>query len=242
MCRENRLGGVGMLQIAVCDDEQRMGEYVKQLIEKRLGTNDSYKVSVFSSGRQLLDASTQFDIFFLDIDLKDINGIDMARQLRQNSGAVIVFVTALKEYVFDAFDVQAFQYLLKPIDEKKFFQVLDRALRECGHGKSEPLVIRVKGVYRNIPKDNIIYAENEARKVILHLKEEQITYYAKMSELEIFLGNQFFRCHRGYLVNLKEVSGYDTGNVQLKNGETILMAKQKYSEFVTAYMEFLRRK
>lgn len=242
MCRENRLGGVGMLQIAVCDDEQRMGEYVKQLIEKRLGTNDSYKVSVFSSGRQLLDASTQFDIFFLDIDLKDINGIDMARQLRQNSGAVIVFVTALKEYVFDAFDVQAFQYLLKPIDEKKFFQVLDRALRECGHGKSEPLVIRVKGVYRNIPKDNIIYAENEARKVILYLKEEQITYYAKMSELEILLGNQFFRCHRGYLVNLKEVSGYDTGNIQLKNGETILMAKQKYSEFVTAYMEFLRRK
>ena len=63
-----------------------------------------------------------------------------------------------------------------------------------------------------------------------------------MSELEGILGNQFFRCHRGYLVNLSAVGGYDTGNIQLKNGEAILMAKQKYSAFVAAYMEFLRRK
>ncbi|MBO5057858.1 MAG: response regulator transcription factor [Lachnospiraceae bacterium] len=232
-----------MLQIAVCDDDEVMGEYLKQLIERRLEDSGNYKISVFSSGRQLLKEGTHFDIFFLDIDLKDINGIDMARQLRQETEAVIVFVTALKEYIFDAFDVQAFQYLLKPVDEGKFFQVLDKALLECRTLKqSEPLVIRVKGVYRNVPKDSILYAENDARKIVLHLKEEQITYYAKMSELEVLLGKRFFRCHRGYLVNLSEVKSYDTGNIQLKNGEIILMAKQKYSDFVTAYMEYLRRK
>lgn len=232
-----------MLQIAVCDDDEVMGEYLKQLIERRLKSSGNYKISVFSSGRQLLKEGTRFDIFFLDINLKDINGIDMARQLRQETEAVIVFVTALKEYIFDAFDVQAFQYLLKPVDEEKFFQVLDKALLECRTLKqSEPLVIRVKGVYRNVPKDSILYAENEARKIVLHLKEEQIAYYAKMSELEILLGKSFFRCHRGYLVNLGEVKSYDTGSIQLRNGESILMAKQKYSDFVTAYMEYLRRK
>lgn len=232
-----------MLQIAVCDNDKTMGEYLKQLIEKKLEDDNNYKISVFSSGRELLKAGTHYDIFFLDIDLKDINGIDMARQLRQESEAVIVFVTALKEYIFDAFDVQAFQYLLKPIDEQKFFQVLDKALIECRTLKqAEPLVIRVKGVYRNIPKESILYAENEARKIVLHLQEEQITYYAKMSELEGILGKSFFRCHRGYLVNLGAVKSYDTGSIQLKNGETILMAKQKYSDFVSAYMEFLRKK
>lgn len=232
-----------MLQIAVCDNDKTMGEYLKQLIEKKLEDDNNYKISVFSSGRELLKAGTHYDIFFLDIDLKDINGIDMARQLRQESEAVIVFVTALKEYIFDAFDVQAFQYLLKPIDEQKFFQVLDKALIECRTLKqAEPLVIRVKGVYRNIPKESILYAENEARKIVLHLQEEQITYYAKMSELEGILGKSFFRCHRGYLVNLGAVKSYDTGSIQLKNGETILMAKQKYSDFVNAYMEFLRKK
>lgn len=232
-----------MLQIAVCEDDENMGEYLRQLMEKRLGDNSNCRISVFSSGKQLLKTSTQFDIFFLDIDLKDMNGIDMARQLRRESEAVIVFVTALKEYIFDAFDIQAFQYLLKPIDEQRFFSVLDKALVECRTLKqAEPLVIRVKGLYRNVPKKSILYAENEARKIVLHLEEEQITYYAKMSELEGFLGKQFFRCHRGYLVNLGAVQSYDTGSIQLKNGEVILMAKQKYSDFVTAYMEFLRRK
>ena len=234
-----------MLQIAVCDDDETMGEYLRQLIVKKLGDDSNYKVSVFSAGKQLLKTGTQHDILFLDIELKDINGIDMARQLRKESESesVIVFVTALKEYIFDAFDVQAFQYLLKPIEEEKFFQVLDKALIECRTLKqAEPLVIRVKGVYRNVPKENILYAENEARKIVLHLKEEQITYYAKMSELEGLLGKQFFRCHRGYLVNLSAVKSYDTGSIHLKNVETILMAKQKYSNFVTAYMDFLRRK
>ena len=232
-----------MLQIAVCDDEKSMGEYLRGLIESRLGDKKDYRVAVFSSGEELLKEAKDFDIFFLDIDLKDMSGIDMARHLRKETGAVIVFVTALKEYIFDAFDVQAFQYLLKPVDESKFFQVLDKALMECRMEKeAEPLVIRVNGVYRNIPKENILYAENEARKVVLHLKDGQISYYAKMSELEGILGNQFFRCHRGYLVNLNAVKGYDTGNIQLKNDEVILMAKQKYSAFVTAYMEFLRKK
>lgn len=232
-----------MLQIAICDDEKSMGEYLKQLIETRLADDKEYRVEVFSSGAELLKNGKDFDIFFLDIHLKDMSGIDMARSLRQESEAVIVFVTALKEYVFDAFDVQAFQYLLKPIDEEKFYQVLEGALEECRpKEKPEPLVVRVKGIYRNIPKENIFYVENEARKVVLHLKDELISYYAKMGELEGILGGQFFRCHRGYLVNLNEVKGYDTGSIQLKNGEVILMAKQKYSTFVSAYMEFLRRK
>lgn len=232
-----------MLQIAVCEDEKAMGSYLKQLIDKRLAGRKEYQIEVFEAGWELLESDKKFDIFFLDIDLKDMSGIDMARKLRETSGAVIIFVTALKEYVFDAFDVQAFQYLLKPVNEEKFFRVLDGAVEECLAGKGgEPLVIRIKGTYRSIMRENIVYAENDARKVVLHLKEEQISYYAKMSELEKILGGQFFRCHRGYLVNLNEVKSYDTGSIQLKNGETILMAKQKYSAFVSAYMEFLRRK
>lgn len=62
-----------------------------------------------------------------------------------------------------------------------------------------------------------------------------------MGELEELLGKGFFRCHRGYLVNLQAVRSYDAGTIQLKNGETILMAKQKYNAFVSAYMEFLRQ-
>lgn len=236
-------GYQNMLRVAICEDEKSMGEYLKRLIERGIADRKNCRIEVFSSGEELLKKGKGFDIYFLDIDLKEMSGIDTARSLRQESGAVIVFVTALKEYVFDAFDVQAFQYLLKPINEEKFFRVLKQAVAECEPRRhSEPLVIRVKGLYRNVPRESILYAENEGRKIVLHLKEEQISYYARMSELEAVLGDDFFRCHRGYLVNLNAVKGYDTGNIQIKNGETILMAKQKYSAFTDAYMEFLRRR
>lgn len=232
-----------MLQIAVCDDDRTMGEYLKQLIEGRLTEEKDCRVVLFTSGERLLNEDKYFDIYFLDIDLKDMSGLDMARTLRCKTDAVLVFVTALKEYVFDAFDVKAFQYLLKPIDEERFIHVLDQALAECrGRTQTQPLVIKANGVHRNIQREQILYVENEGRKVVLCLKDEKISYYAKMGELEEILGKGFYRCHRGYLVNLQAVKSYDTGTIQLKNGETILMAKQKYNTFVSAYMDFLRRK
>ena len=103
-----------MLQIAVCDGDEIMGEKLKQLIESRLQKEGDYRVLAFSTGRRLLESGIHFDIYFLDIDLKDINGIDMARRLRQGSEAVIVFVTALKEYIFDAFEYAAPGHIQSP--------------------------------------------------------------------------------------------------------------------------------
>ena len=234
-----------MIRIAICDDEAPTRAYLASLIRAQ---NCPCEIIEYPSANDCLADYREIDLLFLDIELNTacLDGMGLARQIREGNSAtqpVLIFVTGYERYVFDAFDVQAFQYLLKPIDEEKFFRVLDGAIAECCPGQeTEPLVIRVKGIYRNIPRESILYAENEARKVVLHLKEEEISYYAKMSELEGILGNQFFRCHRGYLVYFSAVRGYDTGSIQLKNGETILMAKQKYSAFVAAYMEFLRRK
>ena len=114
-----------MLRIAVCDDEKSMGDYLKRLIEQRLADEKDYGVEVFSSGAELLRHGSDFDIFFLDIDLKDMSGIEMARSLRRESEAVIVFVTALKEYAAEAFEVSAFSYLLKPVEQGALFALLD---------------------------------------------------------------------------------------------------------------------
>ena len=113
-----------MLQIAVCEDEKAMGSYLKQLIDKRLAGRKEYQIEVFEAGWELLESDKKFDIFFLDIDLKDMSGIDMARKLRETSGAVIIFVTALKEYVFDAFTGKAFRH--RAVKHPKEFLLVDR--------------------------------------------------------------------------------------------------------------------
>lgn len=235
-----------MLKIAICDDEQPIREYLKRLVKKCT----EGEIRLFADGGELLADPTAFDLILLDISLNreqnaaEPDGMETARKIRERSDALIIFVTALREYVFEGYDVGAFHYLLKPIDEQKFTEVMDRAICQIRSKKNvEPLVIKVGGNYVRIPVDDIIYAENQARKIMLHTKskKEPYCFYEKMEVLEQKLGDRFFRSHRGFLVNLQEVARYDNSNIELKNGESVFLAKQKYNDFVTAYMKYLRK-
>lgn len=236
-----------MLKIAICDDEQPIREYLKKLTE---ACTDA-EIHVFTNGEELLSDRTTYDLILLDISLNQnqntgmLNGMDVAKKMREKSDAMIIFVTALKEYVFEGYDVGAFHYLLKPIDEHKFTEVMDKAINRLKRERNvEPLIIRMDGNYIKIPVNNILYAENEARKIILHtknMKEKTYCFYEKMEALERKLGDNFFRSHRGFLVNLQEIVRYDNTSIELKNGETVFLSKQKYNDFVTAYMNYLRK-
>lgn len=109
--------------------------------------------------------------------------MEVAKKIRETSDVIIIFVTALKEYVFEGYDVGAFHYLLKPVDEQKFMEVMDKAISQIKKEKNtQPLIIRMDGNYIKIPVNNIIYAENEARKIVLHtknMKEETYSFYEK---------------------------------------------------------------
>ena len=187
-----------MLKIAICDDEQPIRDYLKKLTEK---CTDA-QVHVFANGEELLSDPTVYDIILLDISLNrkpdsgKPNGMEVAKKIRETSDVIIIFVTALKEYVFEGYDVGAFHYLLKPVDEQKFMEVMDKAISQIKKEKNtQPLIIRMDGNYIKIPVNNIIYAENEARKIVLHtknMKEETYSFYEKMEVLEQKLGDQFF--------------------------------------------------
>lgn len=236
-----------MLKIAICDDEQPIREYLKKLTEK---CTDA-EVGVFACGEELLADQTEFDVVLLDISLnqeKDtsvLNGMDVAKKIREKTDTIIIFVTAIKEYVFEGYDVGAFHYLLKPVDEQKFREVMDKAITQIRRKKNaEPLIIKIDGYFIRIPLNNIIYAENAARKIILHtknMKEETYSFYGKMEVLEGKLGNDFFRSHRGFLVNLQEIARYDYTSIEMKNGENVFLSKQKYNDFVAAYMNYLKK-
>lgn len=239
---------VADLNIAICDDESIIREQIKNLIEKQ---ELNYTLKIFSSGQELLEARLHFDIIFLDIQMEGINGIDTARKLRERGEeAILIFITGLKEYVFDAFDVSAFHYLLKPVEEEKFHRVFHRALEELKkreqkkhgeHQKQEQFFVKTRTHSFTINKNDILFIENRARKVEIHTRQEMIEIYAVMNELEQQLGQNFYRCHRGYLVNMAYIVEYTADSIQLNTGETVYLAKGKYSEFVKIYMRYLKR-
>ena len=234
------------MRIAICDDEKNIRELIGDKVAKQY---PDAEISFFQSGEELLLSDESIDILFLDIQMSGIDGMETARELRKKDKSVIlIFVTAVEEYVFQAFDVGAFNYIVKPIDDGKFSDVLHRAVDEWNSqnlNKKEPegryVLINNSGVHTKVTLDEIVYAEVFNRKVVIHKLDGEIEYYGKMSDLESLAGDSFFRPHRAYLINFKYVEKYDATTIYLEKG-TVLMAKLKFPEFVKKYMRYLQRR
>ncbi len=237
---------VRKMNIAICDDEETIREQIKELIEKE---KPGVCPGLYETGDSLLAAERQFDIVFLDIQMEGTNGIETAKILRERSAlkgaedTILIFITGIREYVFEAFDVAAFHYLLKPIEEDKFHEVFGRAEKELEKRKKqrrETVFIKTRNRGFTLEKDSILYIESRGKKVEIHTTGETIEAYASMNEMEGQLGAGFYRCHRGYLVNMAYVTEYDSESIILNHGESVYLAKEKYGEFVKAYMRYLR--
>ena len=227
------------MEIAVLEDEKIIREHICALIKKQ---ELKSHIEPYAAGEELIASGKQFDIVFLDIQMEGMNGIETARRLRKRQeDAVLIFITGMKEYVFDALDLYAFQYLLKPLDEKKFAEVLERAAREVGK-KEDKKYLFIKTRNLTLDQTDILYIESRAKKVEIHTAKAKktIEIYASMDELESQLGEEFYRCHRAYIVNMAYITEYDSESITLTNGDRIYLAKKKYKEFVNTYMWHLQ--
>lgn len=201
------------MQIAVCDDERETRNMLAEKI-KRIYPNAG--LSLYRSGEELLRADRQPDILFLDIQMEGKDGMETASELRRRQKKIIIiFVTALDDFVFEAFDVGAFHYLVKPFHNGKFAEVLLNAVKRyeeqkklestVGEREISSLTITSGGQHFTVELEDIVYAEVFDRKVIIHTMDADIEYYGKMKDLEQKAGDEFYRPHRAYLVNFKYV-------------------------------------
>ncbi len=232
------------MKIAVCDDEREIRSDIRRNIR---ALYPDAEVLEYESGQTLLKSPEPFSIIFLDIKMSAPDGMETARELRRRgSRAEIIFVTALEEYVFEAFDVGAFHYLVKPFEKARFFSVLQKAveaLEEKGALNQEDfLVIKQGGETKRIGLSAILYLEVRNRKITVYTRDGKEEFYGRLGELEKELGKDFMRTHRGYLVNFRYVVSYHASEIRLEDGSRVLLSKQKYKEFVKKYMEYMKRK
>ena len=224
------------MKIAVCEDEIEVQKMLAESIQKIC---PNAEILCYLSGEALLEADEQIDILFLDIQMPGKNGMETARALRKRGmDTILIFVTAIEEYVFQAFDVGAFHYLVKPFEQEKFAEVNQKANETEFPKKESPcLMITTDGKHLTVNLKDIVYAEVFNRKIIIHTMDAEIEYYGKMKELEQKAGELFYRSHRAYLVNLEYITKYNATTIWLEKGQA-LMAKQNYSEFVKRYLRY----
>lgn len=233
-----------MLSVAVCDDEIieccKLSKRIKEILE---AMKVPCMVHQFGSGKELLQASEGFDIIFLDIMMWGMDGMETARSFRERSyEKILVFVSSSREYVLEAYDVEAFHYLLKPVEDKKLKAVLQRAVQKTQRSPREFIIASKERQRRKLFLDDIYYFEIKGRVIDVHGVEGIFAYYGQIGVLERELfGKNFFRCHKSYLLHFKFVEGYNRREAILENGERIVIAKRRYEDFCQEMLKYMRK-
>lgn len=234
-----------MIHIAVCDDEKYMSDKVRKMVSDFFHKkNIEIMILQFSTGEDLLKYDQTIDIIFLDIQMKDIDGMETARKLRScKFKGYLIFITILKEMVFQAFEVQAYDYLIKPLKEKDFEKTMERLLLSMQNAKEANLLIQRGYETRIIPLEDIVFCEIIDRKIYLHLiSSEVIDFYDRIENLEAKLNNRFFRCHRSFLINLRYLKGYKNGIAYMENGKEIPVSRLRSKEFSNIILQYMKNR
>lgn len=210
-----------MIKVAYCEDEIIQQEYLADIIKER---ND-VELVCFQSAKEMLfkcDNEFNFDLIILDIQMSEMNGMELAHHIRQyNKKVAIVFLTAVREYVFEGYEVRAIQYLIKPITKEKLFLILD----EITSVQTSFLVINQK----RYALDDLIYIESEGHYVNLVFEDNQFSEKIGINQIKKQLPASFVETHRSYIVNIAFVEEINRTYV-LVRGKEIPVSRSQYSK------------
>ena len=237
-----------MLKLFICDDDHICLEQSRELVQSWAEKNDrSIEIQTFDNGDSLLihHKKEQADIIILDIMMPLLNGMDTAREIRKTDAvAKLIFLTSSPEFAVESYDVKASGYLLKPIHQEK----LESLLSECSHEtEKEPnhIIIRTLGGYQKIYLHTIECIEAQSRKVIFHLNngteaEALGTFSSYADALSPEL--DFYKCHRSYIVNIRNIDHFSTSEIMTQNGQRIPIARGLGKAFKDAYFAHMFQK
>ena len=213
------------MNIAVCDDRIETTDFLYQMIKTYFTQHHLLLtgVKIYADGDCLLQdirKGTPFDIIFLDIELPGLNGLEVARCIRQiDSRVLLVFATGHPEYMPEAFKVEAFDFLSKPVQAQDMELVLSRCVRKYQQRNGQ-LIIRTSMGTATAHVNNIVYVNSDLHYIEFILTTgEALRTKMQMRQVETLLKPypQFIRCHQSYLVNLDYVREVQRLNILLKN-------------------------
>ena len=221
-----------MYKIAVCDDEEAVSEQVKNLIAE---WNPAVDVVCFSSGEALLENYQSYEAVFLDIDMAGMNGIETGKAIRRlDKDTKIVYLTAYRDYVSGAFGVHAFQYLLKPVNKKAIWNVLEEKIILDFHTVDGALCLPVESIY---------FFEYENRKIRIVTDKEQYYMADKIGNVAKRMTEFGFSMpHQSFVVNMFHVKNVKNQQIFLDNGMEIPLSQKKQKTWKQELMGYLSQR
>lgn len=227
------------IKVAICDDDEIIRSEIKRILEE---IKPDYEIYTYSSGEELLEKKEYFHIIFLDIEMKEMDGMKTAEALREKeNNAHVIFITSHTECMATAFKVRAFRFLNKPVDRDAFREAVLEAEKEFIKNKS--VIIATEGQVHIVSISDIVYFEAYGDGTYIYLKNEviesreQLKYWVnKMG------GDSFFQVHRGYMIAFSYVQGIENNEIIMEYAkEKIPLARRKAVAFKEALVEYVKR-
>ncbi len=234
-----------MLKIILCDDNGQDMAELYQLLRYQLFDKEDFEVRCFSDGSDLIRAVEQepefyADLIFLDIRMPQVSGLQAAQWLRDRRvESDIIFVTNHSEYVYQGYEVHAYDYILKPMTPQKLEKVMARYLKERHQESGERLLVSKNAGIDRVSLKHVCYFVSDKRKVraVMEPPYESVEFYRKLSELEEELrGTHFIRVHQSFLINTQKIQSRDKSGIWMTNQERIPVSR-RYRDQVGEYMD-----
>ena len=194
----------------------------------------------FSNGNDLLEYPYPLDIVFLDYEMPGIDGIETARRLRVNNNiCCIIFVTSFPQYAIEAFEVNTYRYILKPVDFGRLEKVVDNYIKD--RKMLFPILVNIDGEQLTVRSKEIIYLEADGRYCNIRTTNDCLHSSKTLSQVfELLPRHCFYRTHKSYAVNFYCINSIKDNTVLLINGEKVTISRNNISGFKNAYKEFVR--
>ena len=224
-----------MLRIAVVDDEREYSDILKEFIDRYCRENgEEAHVVSFSDGIDIAsDYTAQYDIIFLDIAMKHMDGLKTARYIRKkDKNVIIVFVTAAAQHAIDGYAVEALSYIIKPVGYEVFAREFTRCIEKMKSGRGRYIIISTENGMDRVAVDEIEFIESQNHKMIINTTQTNYCVYETMKSLESKLPNeQFSRCNNCYLVNIEHVRGVH-GEYAVIGGAELKISRSRRKGFL----------
>ena len=235
------------IRIAVCEDDKTQRDYMERVLEKwAKDTGHDCEVDHYVSAEQLLfsvDTDFYHHIFFLDIQMGEMNGMELAHKIREKDrNAVLIFLTGLRDYALEGYQVEAYRYLIKPVKEEELHAILNQVMEEKIGSEDSYYVLELHGELVKIPYDEIWYLAAQGHYVVLAYGKETGRWKESYGKLQDeFEENGFVVVRRGVLVNLARVARVGKTDCILDNGEALPISRSQYKKVNEAFIAFYRK-
>ena len=233
-----------MVSIAIVEDGDKEAAALTRCLERYEKENCArFSYVRFSDAMSFLEYREAVDIVFMDIMLPNISGIEAARQLRKfNDTTIIIFVTNMAQFAIQSYEVDAFDYVLKPVTYERVTKKLDKALAMISAHTDKVLVISQPNGFAQIPSESVYYIEVRGHKLSYHTDKGKLTEHGSLGELENTLRDMnFLRCNSCYLVNPKYISSVTGMRVKMVNGDELKISQPKRKSFIDSLTRWMRQ-